>query len=171
MEREFSAGGVVLRRMRERWWIAAIEPQSSSARRARQTRPVAALPKGLVDAGERPEQTALREVREETGLQAELIDKLADIRYTYVRSWGDGEKVFKVVSFYLLLHRTGRLGQITPAMRREVRNCQWLPLDEAPRMLSYKGEREIAKKALEYIAAHPEWESSKRVSKPDVPES
>ena len=61
-----------------------------------------ALPKGLVDAGEKPDQTALREVREETGLTATLVTKLIDIKYVYVRSWGDKQRVFKIVSFYLL---------------------------------------------------------------------
>lgn len=171
MEREFSAGGVVVRRMRDRWWIAAIEPQSSAAKRARQARPVTALPKGLVDAGEKPEQTALREVREETGVEGEVIAKLADIRYVYVRSWGNRERVFKVVSFYLLLYRSGRIGEITSEMRREVRRCTWIPLDEAPGRLSYKGEREVAQKALEYLAANPDPALSNPVSAPEVPES
>ena len=69
---------------------------------------VLALPKGLVDPGEKPEQTALREVREETGLVATTITKLGDIKYVYVRSWGDGERVFKIVSFFLLRYRVGR---------------------------------------------------------------
>ncbi len=158
------------RRMRDRWWIAVIEPQSSAEKRARQARPVMALPKGLVDRGERPEQTAVREVREETGVEAELIAKLADIRYTYVRSWGNHQRVFKVVSFYLVLYRSGRLGDLTPEMRREVRNCQWIPLDEAPQKLTYAGEREVAQKALEYLAANPE-PASKPVSAAELPEN
>lgn len=171
MDREFSAGGVVARRMRDRWWIAVIEPQSSAEKRARQARPVMALPKGLVDRGERPEQTAVREVREETGVEADLVAKLDDIRYTYVRSWGNRQKVFKVVSFYLLLYRAGRIGDLTPEMRREVRSCQWIPLEDAPQKLSYKGEREVAQKALEYLAANPEPAASKPVSTAELPES
>ncbi len=163
MEREFSAGGVVVRRMRDRWWIAAIEPQISKSRRARTPKParILALPKGLVDRGERPEQAAVREVYEETGLDALLVTKLTDIRYVYIRSWGDRQRVFKVVSFYLLQYRSGRLGEIPPEMRREVRSSEWVPLEEAPQKLSYVGERQVAKLALEYIASHPKLPASK----------
>lgn len=163
MEREFSAGGVVVRRMRDRWWIAAIEPQISKSRRARTPKSarVLALPKGLIDKGESPEQAAVREVREETGVEATLVSKLTDIRYVYVRSWGDRQRVFKVVSFYLLLYRSGRLDDLTPDMRREVRCCEWVPLDEAPRKLSYSGERQVAKLALDYLDSHPALAASK----------
>lgn len=158
MQREFSAGGAVVRHMDERWWIAAIEPQSEkdSPVAKRRRRAVLALPKGLVDPGEKPDQAAVREVREETGVEATLIAKLKDIKYSYVRSWGDGERVFKIVSFYLLVYRAGRLGDITPEMRREVKVAHWLPLGEAPAQLAYKGEREVAAAALAYINAHPE---------------
>jgi 8-oxo-dGTP pyrophosphatase MutT (NUDIX family) len=153
MTREFSAGGVVLRQMRGRWWLAAIEPagQASSGKKT-----VLALPKGLVDPGETPPQTALREVREETGVEATLVGKLGDIKYVYTRSWGDGERVFKVVSFYLLRYQSGKLGEIAPEMRVEVSRVEWVPLDDAPRLLAYKGEREMAAKALEYVARNPE---------------
>ncbi len=158
MLREFSAGGVVVRHMDGRWWIAVIEPQSENdkapAKRPRPT--VLALPKGLVDPGEKPDQTAVREVHEETGVEATLLSKLKDIKYFYVRSWGDGQRVFKVVSFYVLAYRAGRLGDITPEMRREVKAAHWLPLEEAPAKLAYKGEREVAAAALTYITAHPE---------------
>ena len=115
-----------------------------------------ALPKGSIDPGERPEETALREVREETGVRADMVTKLADINYIYVRNWGDRAKVFKIVSFYLLLYRSGRLGNIAPAMRIEVQNAFWLPLEEASSKLSYKGEREVAERALDYLKTHPE---------------
>ena len=154
MAREISAGGVVVRRMRERWWIAVIEPQPSSARRARQTRPTVALPKGLVDAGESPEQTAVREVHEETGITAELVAKLQDIRYVYVRTWGDRQRVFKVVSFYLLRYAGGKIGEISAAMRKEVRGAEWIPLEQAAERLSYPGEREVARLAVDYVANH-----------------
>jgi 8-oxo-dGTP pyrophosphatase MutT (NUDIX family) len=156
MDREFSAGGAVLRHAEGCWWIAAIEPQSSGERPARKRKPVLALPKGLVDRGERPEQTAVREVREETGVEAELVHKLKDVRYVYVRSWGDGQRVFKVVSFYLLLYREGQLGNISPEMRAEVRQACWIVLAEAPHTLTHRGEREVAQLALDYVAAHPE---------------
>jgi 8-oxo-dGTP pyrophosphatase MutT (NUDIX family) len=163
MVREFSAGGVVLRKMRGRWFVAIIEPHverpkvwAKSAGMKKAPHPVRALPKGTIDEGEKPEQTALREVEEETGVRAELVSKLADIKYVYVRNWGDHARVFKIVSFYLLLYRSGKLGNISPDMRVEVEQAFWLPLDEAPTTLSYKGEREAAKGALEYLATHPE---------------
>jgi ADP-ribose pyrophosphatase YjhB (NUDIX family) len=137
MPREFSAGGVLVRRMRGRTWVAAIRPRGKPEG-------VWALPKGLVDAGERPAETALREVREETGCQGELDVKLGDVRYVY--TW-KGERIFKIVSFYLVRWKRGRLGALDPAMEREVAEARWLPLDEAPRLLAYKGEREMAEKA------------------------
>jgi len=139
--------------MRGRWWLAAIQP---AGRPPSGRKPVWALPKGLVDPGEQPHQTALREVREETGVEAELIAKLGDIKYVYTRSWGDRQRVFKVVSFYLLLYHSGKLGEIAPQMRVEVERAEWIPLEDAPQQLAYKGEREMAAKALNYIADNPE---------------
>jgi 8-oxo-dGTP pyrophosphatase MutT (NUDIX family) len=164
MEREFSAGGVVMRKMRGRWFLAVIEPhmerpkKSAKQKTASRKSPsgIVALPKGAIDKGEKPEQTALREVSEETGVQAELVGKLADIKYFYVRNWGDRARVFKIVSFYLLLYRSGRLGNIAPEMRIEVHKAYWLALDDAPKTLSYQGEREVVQKAQQYVKAHPE---------------
>src|SRR5947207_15234275 len=125
MVREISAGGVVVRGSPEGWNIAAIEPQTeaSSSRQGRKNsqKMLLALPKGLVDPGEKPEQTALREVFEETGLTAALLAKLGDIKYVYVRSWGDKQRVFKIVSFYLLRHLSGRIDDIAQEMRLEVK--------------------------------------------------
>ena len=155
MIREFSAGGVVVRRMQGRWWLAAIEPEGRR-KPGSKAGAVLALPKGLVDSGEKPEEAAIREVREETGVEADLVSKLTDIKYFYVRSWGDKERVFKIVSFFLLRYRSGKLGEITPEMRKEVREALWLPLDEAPKRLSYRGERDAAKLAVQYVEEHPE---------------
>lgn len=166
MVREISAGGVVLRKMRGRWFLAVIEPymkrpkqsaKSADPRKKNTAAAVRALPKGAIDEGEKPDQTALREVNEETGLRADLIHKLADIKYVYVRQWGDRARVFKIVSFYLLLYRAGRIDNISQAMRIEVQKAFWLSLDEAPTALSYKGEREVAELALQYVIAHPEF--------------
>jgi len=155
MAREFSAGGVVLRRMQGRWWVAAIEPQGK--RKPGVTEPsVLALPKGLIDHGESAAVGAQREVLEETGIEATLVGKLTDVKYVYVRSWGDGEKVFKIVSFFLFLYRGGKIGEISEAMRVEVQQALWLPLDDAPQKLSYKGERDAVKLAQKYVAAHPD---------------
>ena len=104
-----------------------------------------ALPKGIIGDGEKPDETALREVAEETGVEGRLVRKLGDVRYVYC--WA-GERVFKVVSFYLLRYSRGRLGDLPPATAHEVAEARWLPLNEAPRLLAYKGEREMAEKAL-----------------------
>ena len=160
MVREISAGGVVVRHKDGVWWMAAIELPAEAAataddsQRRAKARPVVCLPKGLVDPGEKPLDAALREVREETGIAAVPIIKLADVKYVYVRSWADGERVFKIVSFYLLRYESGRIDGISSEMRVEVARAKWLRLDEAPKLLAYRGEKEMARKALEYLAAH-----------------
>src|SRR6202008_5012746 len=99
---------------------------------------------------------AIREGREETGITAPLVTKLTDIRYVYVRSWGDRERVFKIVSFYLLRYQSGRIDDVTPEMRIEVRRALWLPLADAPAKLASSGERQVVRKAQEYLQSHPE---------------
>ena len=114
------------------------------------------LPKGLVDPGEKALEAALREVREETGITASPVTKLADIKYMYVRTWGDGAQVFKIVSFYLLRYHSGTIDDITPDMRVEVKRALWIPLEEAERKLAYRGEREVIRLAKKYLEAHAE---------------
>ena len=143
MAREFSAGGVLVRRLRGRWHFAAVRPRGRKP-------PVWALPKGLVDGGETPAETAVREAAEETGLQARLDDKLGDIRYVYTRR--NGERVFKVVSFYLLRYRRGRIGELPAGMEIEVEDARWLPLDDARQLLAYGGERDMAERARVLLA-------------------
>jgi len=159
---ETSAGGVVLRHIRGSWQVAIIEPNIINAdtitRRAK-ARPegtVFALPKGGVDEGETPEQSADREVFEETGVHGLCLFRLTTIRYLYVRSWGGREHVSKAVSFYLFLYSSGRLGQIRPDMRDEVRKAFWFPLDKAHRKLTYRGEREVLKMVQKIVREHPE---------------
>jgi len=142
MKREFSAGGVLVRRLRGNWYVAAIRP-------AGKAEGTWALPKGRIDEGESGEQTALREVVEETGAGGRSLGKLGDVRYVY--SWA-GERIFKVVSFFLVRYGHGRLGDIPPAHRHEVAEARWLRLEEAPRLLTYKGEREMAERALARLA-------------------
>jgi 8-oxo-dGTP pyrophosphatase MutT (NUDIX family) len=156
MAREISAGGVVLRRMHDRWWIAAIQPRRDNDNPGK---PALALPKGIVDPGEKPDQTARREVREESGVEAELVTKLGDVRYVYTRTWGDRARVFKIVSFYLFRYAGGEIGNITPEMQHEVAEAKWIPFEEAPKLLSYKGERDMIARAQKYVAEHPELQS------------
>jgi 8-oxo-dGTP pyrophosphatase MutT (NUDIX family) len=141
VRREFSAGGVVVRRLRGRWHLAAIRPGGKTN--------VWALPKGLIGAGENPADTAVREVAEEAGVQARLLGKLGDVRYVY--TWR-GERVFKVVSFFLFRYSRGRLGDVPAEHAHEVEEARWLPLDDAPRLLAYRGEREMAEKAQKVLA-------------------
>lgn len=138
VKREFSAGGVLVRRLRGGWVFAAIRPAGKEPG-------VWALPKGLIDPREKPEETAIREVGEETGAQGRLVEKLGDVRYVY--TWR-GERIFKIVSFYLLRYSRGRLGELPPETAHEVAEVRWLPLEEGSKLLSYKGEREMAERAL-----------------------
>src|SRR5271154_1138731 len=142
MRREFSAGGGGVRRGGGRWLMAAIRPGG---------RPEGlwALPKGQMDAGESGEATALREVAEETGIQSRSLGKLGDVKYWF--NW-EGERVFKVVSFFLLAYESGELGEIPEAFRHEVEEARWLPLEEAPKLLAYRGERDMATQAIERLA-------------------
>ena len=155
MAREFSAGGVVLRKMKGKWCVAAIRPRRGSGTATKRAQAdVLALPKGIIDPGERPEVTAVREVQEETGLKARIVTKLGDVKYVYRRTWDDGARVFKIVSFYLLHYTSGRLGDIAPETRHEVEAAEWIALEEASKRLAYNGERDMAKRAQQYLLDH-----------------
>lgn len=163
MIREISAGGVVVRKTPEGWEMAVIEPQKDSiatlpavTRQKTSQKMLLALPKGLVDPGEKPEQTAAREVAEETGLAATPLTKLGDIKYAYVRSWGDKQRVFKIVSFYLFCYQSGQIDEIAPEMRVEVKRAMWIALEDAARKLAYRGEKDMVRRAEDYLQAHPE---------------
>jgi 8-oxo-dGTP pyrophosphatase MutT (NUDIX family) len=142
MRREFSAGGVVVRRLDGRWVFAAIRPGGKSEG-------TWALPKGQIGPGESGESTALREVEEETGVHGRSLGKLGDVRYWF--NWR-GERIFKVVSFFLVRYERGRLGDVAADFRHEVAEVRWLPLEDAGRLLAYAGEREMAERALAALA-------------------
>ena len=118
MARELSAGGVLVRRLRGRWWLAAIRPQGKPEG-------VWALPKGLIDAGESAAATACARSPRRPGLDGRLEGKLGDVRYVYSRR--GGERVFKVVSFFLLRYRRGRIGELPPGMERRGRRGALAP--------------------------------------------
>ena len=142
----------------EGWELAVIEPQTEAAivgkSDKKRHKEVLALPKGLIDPGEKPAQTAVREVREETGLTGSILAKLTDIKYMYVRTWGDQQRVFKIVSFYLLKYESGTIDDVSADMRIEVKRARWIPLEGAERRLAYRGERDVIRLAREYLKSH-----------------
>jgi len=170
MEREISAGGVVLQQISGVWHVALIEPrkdepqinepQTESLKPAslktprKHSRARLTLPKGLVDAGEKPQAAAVREVLEETGLIAEPVTKLADNKYVYVRTWGDGKRVFKIVSFYLMRYVSGEIDNLASDMRIEVKRALWVPLTDAAGQLAYSNERKVLRQAEDYLQNH-----------------
>jgi 8-oxo-dGTP pyrophosphatase MutT (NUDIX family) len=133
--REFSAGGVVVRRMQGRPFVAVVRVRDE----------ILALPKGHPNGDESPAAAARREVREETGVEAELVEKLGDIRYRYARG---GRRVMKIVSFFLFRYRSGSVADHD----HEAEEALWIPLDEAPDRLAYRGERQMAESALSRLA-------------------
>ena len=132
MIREFSAGGVCVRRMRGREFVAAVRVKGGT---------VLALPKGHIENGETGADAAAREVREEAGVTGELVEKLGDVRYWYSRG---GERVMKNVAFFLFRYRSGSVADHD----HEVDSAEWVPLADAPRLLAYRGERDMAEAAL-----------------------
>jgi 8-oxo-dGTP pyrophosphatase MutT (NUDIX family) len=135
---ELSAGGAVVRGDE----VIVIVPVKRDANRRR----VLALPKGHIDEGETPDVAATREVTEETGVTAELIDKLGDVEYNYERS---GRRRAKRVIFYLFEYRSGSLEDHD----QEIEDARWMALEEAAEALTYPGEREIVRRALSRLSS------------------
>ena len=132
--REVSFGGVVVRGDD----VVVIVPRGR--------RRVLGLPKGGPDPGESPEQTAAREVREETGITATVRDRLGQVDYSYRRS---GRRTEKTVHFFLCIFESGD----TADHDHEVQDVRWMPLREARRRLSYPGERAMIERALSILGA------------------
>jgi 8-oxo-dGTP pyrophosphatase MutT (NUDIX family) len=117
-----------------------------------------ALPKGGIGPGESAEATAVREVEEETGARGRALTKLGETQYWF--NWG-GERIFKVVTFFLIHYEGGRLGGLTEEFRREVDEVRWLPLADAPALMTYKSERDIVEQAAAAL-------NKRRVAEQDV---
>lgn len=131
--REVSAGGVVVHENQ----VLAIVP----TRRAADGSVVLALPKGHLDEGETAAQAAAREVREETGVTAELVGELGEVRYWYMR---DRRRISKSVHFFLFRYVSGDLADHDD----EVREARWVGISEAQEALTYQGERDMVARAL-----------------------
>jgi 8-oxo-dGTP pyrophosphatase MutT (NUDIX family) len=136
--KEFSAGGVVVRDGE----VVVIVP----VKRAGDGRTVLGLPKGHPDGDETPEAAAEREILEETGIRARLIEKLGDVHYQYERK---GRPVSKTVAFYLFEYLSGDVADHD----HEIEEARWMPLEEAAQALTYEGEREMVARALSRIAS------------------
>ncbi len=134
MKKVFSAGGVVYKREGKDLKILLISIKQGK---------VWALPKGLVEKNETPQQAALREIREETGIDGKIIDELGEVSYWF---YLEGEKYFKTVKYYLVEYING---QITPQW--EIDNAEWFKADEALNKLTYESDKKILEKAFRKI--------------------
>jgi 8-oxo-dGTP pyrophosphatase MutT (NUDIX family) len=139
--REISAGCVIYRRSDRGTEVALTKPAGRDAW---------ALPKGLIETGEAPEQAAHREATEETGLTGEIVDKIDTIKYVYTAAWeAPPARVFKIVTFYLMQCTGGD----TDRHDQETEEVAWLPIAEAIARASYGTEKEILRKAESLIKA------------------
>jgi 8-oxo-dGTP pyrophosphatase MutT (NUDIX family) len=135
---QVSSGGVIFRRRKDSVEIAMVAVKNSS---------VWCLPKGLIDKGETPETAALREVSEETGLKGRIIEKLGEISYWYYLK-EENARCRKTVHFFLMEYEGGDVSNHD----HEVDSAAWIPIDEALKKASYKGEREMIEKAGKRLA-------------------
>jgi 8-oxo-dGTP pyrophosphatase MutT (NUDIX family) len=135
---QVSAGGVAYRGGAGRWEFALILTGTPA-------RPRWQLPKGLVDEGESPEATAVREVREEAGIETELVAPLERIEYWYVGTERGGQRVryHKFVHFFLLRYLAGDVADHD----HEVQEARWFPVGEAAAILAFPSERKVVEQA------------------------
>ena len=140
MRTETSAGGVVVRREDTGWEVVL------TSRRTRRGDLAWGLPKGLVEPGERAEDTAVREVQEETGLVAVIREDLGNISYWFV--W-DGERVRKRVSFFLMDAVSGDVSMHD----FEMEDVRWCSLAEAIEKASYPSERDVLQRGAQALGA------------------
>jgi len=131
VKREFSAGGVVFRHEPEGILWLVVKPKGSEQWR---------FPKGKIEKGENSGQTALREVKEEGGVEARILNKIGNIKYFYVE---DGQRIFKTVTFYLMEY----IQEAQEGFCWETEEIAWLPFEEAKRKLAFKNEKDILEKA------------------------
>jgi len=134
-ERATSSGGIIYRKERNKIKVVLISRNKGK---------VWCLPKGLVNKGEKVEDAALREAKEETGLKGKLIKKLGAIDYWF---FFKKTRIHKVVHFYLIKHTGGN----TKDHDFEVDEVKWFQIDDAIKIMSYKNEIEIMKKARKAI--------------------
>ena len=137
---QISAGGVAFRRVHSQIEVAIVSVKPSLRWQ---------LPKGIVDPGETPEVTAVREVREEAGVETELLELLQTVEYWYQRvQYGQRIRYHKFVHFYLLKYTVGEVTDHD----HEIAEARWVSLEEAIGMLAFKSERGVVEKARERIA-------------------
>jgi 8-oxo-dGTP diphosphatase len=136
---QISAGGVAFRKIDARLEAAIVAVNPS--RRWQ-------LPKGIIDAGESAEIAAVREVREEAGIETELLELIEKVEYWYVGNYqGERVRFHKFVYFYLLKYLRGSIENHD----HEIAEARWVTIDEAIEMLAFKSEKDVVAKAFELI--------------------
>ena len=136
---QVSAGGVAFRRVKKKLKLVIVSVKPSLRWQ---------LPKGIVDPGETPEVTAVREVREEAGVETELLELINTVEYWYQRvQYGKHIRFHKFVHFYLLQYINGNVEDHD----HEIEEARWVDFDEAMEMLAFKTERDVVAKAQELI--------------------
>lgn len=145
MIREFSAGGIVLRPAQDKYlndkWEVLVTQHSQNKHWS--------FPKGLIEKGQSSKEAALREVKEEGGVEVEIIDKIGESKYVYTNK--DKQKVFKVVVYFLMKYLSGDIKDHD----WEVSDIGWFSPDKAQERLSFAQDKKLLQKALEYLKTNP----------------